>query len=290
MKLLLLLNLCFGLCCSLFAQGSTFDLERFKLNVKQPEEFMQRFNAEKDTEDQSIAGTLSRRARGSYIFSLFDENYIAKARQDSSLMLQINRFILEVTDTVKPQYLAYTSPHWFAAAQCQAVYRGKPSTATYILKTETDTMQASQWKIVAAHSPLFSIDTAALTNKQYISGVAHNLNFTKLSWVLNNSKNNPLNFAYTGYRPDALAVALFASKQGLLELKSVQELSFYFLNIAGWGFQVEYFERDSDNAGWLIALLKPMTAGDKRYFLIHDLGLDKDFVQSLFPISKATKK
>lgn len=257
----------------LSAQISFYDQERYRLNVKQPDEFIQRFNGEAYPELTIDCQTET--IRQTAILSLFDQNLIHKARENDTLRYEMEEFVKTVVQT--GLYLEFMDPNWYAQTLCSAMFNGQDTSITYTLKTSIDTNRVAQWKVLGAKAGFLNFDTSAVKEDQVLTPVSHNLNFMKLSTVLNKPENHPLDFVYQGFKPNDLSMAMYLSELGILKLNVVDKLVFHFLNVDGWVFTIQNFERNEDNAGWLISSLERLP--EKGQYLRGVLHIDPGYLK-----------
>ena len=82
--------------------------------------------------------------------------------------------------------------------------------------------------------------------------------------------------------PDYFDKQVFSNSDGLafynavlnkhIKLLYVKDIKYHFLQVPGWLFEVEYFQRPLLNAGWLINSLRKANRSEKAAFHMQLLG------------------
>ena len=104
-------------------------------------------------------------------------------------------------------------------------------------------------------------DTANL--KLFLHPLSHEIDFMNIHKVF----EDPDKIDYyldRYYRPDQLSLFVEEIKNGNLKFETVKEVKFHFLQVPGWYFEVSYFNRSTDNSGWLISNMVKITDRDKK--------------------------
>ena len=251
--------------------GQTFESNsnedrNFAFQVKHLQEFFERFNNVKTT----------------YITEYIKKNYPGISVDRESLIKglfnkenklwkpdQVYDFIQQVTDSASPVYLSFYSPGWFAETQCRFNYLGKPITVTLVLKIEGNEREGSKWLLVSAHSTSIAQekDTMPSENivrsKNFINPLSHITYFTGLYKALNDRKHI-YDYLDTGFLTHTSSRKfLNALLKKKLVFQYVKKITFHFLQIDGWIFTVNEFERETVNSGWLISSMRKAQYPDK---------------------------
>ena len=128
--------LAFVTCQSAFSQIFQDEVTaNFAYQVKQIDEFIERFNNKDKTLIKQYVQKLDTAAkfkRENLIKSLFNASDTSWKKEE------IMRFIGQVTDANKPTYLNFFDNHWYAEVNCAAIYKGKPTPITLILKIQRE--------------------------------------------------------------------------------------------------------------------------------------------------------
>jgi len=232
--------------------------EKFNYEIIQLDEFIQRFNFNNDTKllkylkenypDLSID-------RKGFLITLFD-NYDIH-RQDSL----INIFIDYVCDTTNPQYLNFYDHDWYAEVNCVFEYQHSIDTGKIILKNQFNNDSSSKWVISGISAKMLELPESKDSMK-IMSPVSHGTGFIALYDVFKDGTNIQ-NYISKDYSPDTLTYFITLIYFNKIKLRQVNEVKYHFLQIPGWTFTVEYFNRKELNSGWLISDLARMNNIEK---------------------------
>ena len=249
--------------------GFTAEQEaKLTARVKQLDEFMNRFNYERDIYNQPILSDDSLvQKRRTYLLHLFDRNYLLENEYDSNFEQQVQEFLDVVTDTAKPVLLDFHDYKWYAQAEAIIRYRGKDYTAQVTLQTEIDSAKNSKWVLKGFAADILKIDPVDTTGYCALSPVSHELNFSKLAKVTETDSKNILRYSQADYSVDYLSIALFLIQTGQLKIQYLRKVCYYFLEVPYYIFEVTHFERDTDNSGWLISRLYRLSEPEKTHFI-----------------------
>lgn len=269
---------------------SLFSDEIFIYSVKQIDEFIDRFDKRKKTfllqylkQKYPDAGAESL-SRNVFVRQLF--NYETSS-WDSLL---INRFTQKVTDTVLPYYLSFYDNDWYAYVKCRVWYKKLPKNLELILKVERAQNGGSKWVIVSAKADFLNYmpkyDSSRLRLPVYIANtpdsiteseffldpMAHSTQFMSLDEPFKNSEQFK-NYLYRGALSPQVNLLTQELKRKNLVFRNVSKVSYHFLQIPGWLFIVEYFNRASKNSGWLISNLYELTLAEKEIYKKYYLNI-----------------
>jgi serine/threonine protein kinase len=98
-----------------------------------------------------------------------------------------------------------------------------------------------------------------------ISPVSHGTGFIALYDVFKDGANIQ-NYIAKDYIPDTLTYFISLMSLNKIKLTEVNKVKYHFLQIPGWAFTVDYFNRKELNSGWLISELKRMSNNEKRAY------------------------
>lgn len=250
----------------------------FAFSVQSIDDFFDRFNARKNTAftnylSKNFTGYEIKRER--LILSLFDYNYLNSNHADASSM------IMQVTDTSRPQFLRYDDNDWFAEVECKVYYKGIAKTLEIVLKVEKSGYDTYHWAIVSAKADflnrklvdlnnksgqLAETDTTIGTKKYFLSPVSHGIDFVNLRNVFIN-KTHVEDYIYKGQRSASLINFISLVKSSQLKFQQANRILYKLVQIEGWIIEINYFNRDSKNSGWLISKLTKVLPGEKNSYL-----------------------
>jgi hypothetical protein len=221
----------------------------FAFEVKQIDEFIERFNNE-----ETLIKEYIRRADPGAVISRTDMLKSLINQYDSTWNLSlINQFIYHVNDREKPVYLHFLDPEWYAEVKCSVRYMNKDQKVTLLLKIERGLDQSSKWVILLATADFLTLPQNS-DNASFLNPVSQGTDFLALDKAMADKKNLR-NFLPAGYKEDQLSIFLDHWKNGRIALRQVDKITYHFLQVNGWIFTVENFKRQSRNGGWLISAI-----------------------------------
>lgn len=259
----ILLSLISILCVCPFCMGQTLLPDsiwqtEFNFRVKQLDEFMARFNGEESV-DVKVADSLKRPLNLLY---LFDRELFAANRD--SMMRKANAFIDTVTNQRSSLY--YEDGGWFAEVGCHCIYKGKKDTLTLYLKPEKIEEFQYRWVIIGAKGRLLQLTPARRNRGLDIMPNNHEVSFRALSKIAQLGSNNILNYAERDYVPDGLSAFYALVYADALKIETTGQIIYHFLEVPGYVFTVERFNRKGTNTGWLISRLIPLDEKEKQSY------------------------
>jgi hypothetical protein len=234
--------------------SSGFDETVLKMRVKQLDEFVSRFNYEKDIEGKSINNKQDTAMRKRYIINLFNKDLFVDL--NDSLKWEYLRFVETVINPESPVYLHFSDSNWQAEAVCQAIFKGKPTLISLFLKTDKVSDNEYKWAISSVEGEMFNLKPNKQNQGIRISPVDNELGFMNISDIFSvDNCKNIVNYSITGYSVDKLSAFNTLVYNGLLKIEHVRKIIYHFEQAPDYIFTVEHFERNSDNVGWLISSL-----------------------------------
>ena len=254
---------------SLFCQNGsigsfTGDESKFYAQTKQVNQFFRRFNAEEDvkgkrtyTGDSTFRDVKSRKK---YLNIIFNND------NPSMTMEEKNNFIEQVTNKKGPIYIDFHGKDWFSEVSASFYYKHEKVDIILYMKLEKQNggykwvfsnVYFSKFKDIFKHIG----DTTNL--KLFLHPLSHELDFMNIHKVFEDPEK--LDFYLDRYyHLDQLSLFVEEIKNGNLKFESVKEVKFHFLQVPGWYFEVSYFNRNSNNSGWLISNMLKITDKDKK--------------------------
>jgi len=254
MKYTLLFALLFGLLFQAYPQrikGDMPDERELYAQTKQMNQFFRRFNNEEDMKGIRYGENPPRRndeLRKGYLEQLFnnDPQGVPERKRDA--------LIQQVTTVGNPQYIEFHNDGWYAEVSALFNYKGSEKPVTLYMKLEPSGL-GSEWVLINVffepYARRFSIDTAK-RNQTFMHPMSHELDFMNLRKVFDHPSDV---FYYTSkdYRPDFLTIFLEEAQAGMFDFKTVTNVRFHFLQVPGWYFTVDFYNRRGYNSGWLIS-------------------------------------
>jgi hypothetical protein len=236
----------------------------FLLQVKQIDEFIDRFNNSKQAFNSYAALSKTNKVqtenlykmlygsegidRISMILSLFNYESVDHIGRE-----KVKKFVMAVTDSTKAKTLNFYDLGWYASVTTDVLYKGRKYQAELILKNEypENTREVSYWAIIACKADFLRIQNGP-GKRQGINAGAHGVNFIPLVSAFEDSQQIA-SITSKDFKFDDLTAFLYASKQGEIVVKNVNTIKYHFTQIDGWIFTVDYFGRNTTNSGWLIS-------------------------------------
>jgi len=231
--------------------GDPFNEQQLKMRVKQLDEFVSRFNYEKDIDGITVKNRQDTAKRKLYIASLFNKDLVTNVKE--TVLEVYYEFIETVVNPSKPVYLHFADTNWTAEAICKAVFKGKPVRISLFLKTEKINDNEYKWVINSVQGEIFDLKPDKKNPGLMISPVDNELGFMSLADISGKAGKNIINYSYKNYSVDNLSVFNTLIYTGLLNIEYVQKVVYYFYQAPDFIFTVEHFEREDSNAGWLIS-------------------------------------
>ncbi len=244
--------------------GITEEESTLYAQTKQVNQFFRRFNNEEDRYGKRYyPGDKEYRDpefRKVYLNMLFDgESYsISKELKEE--------FIREVNGEEGAAFLDFRGDDWFAELSTTFEYY-KRSMVNPILFLELEPENKGyKWVITNVYFDqflkYFNKGDRDSIPKAFLHPMSHELDFMNLYKVFRDPKYSEY-YADNGFRPDYRSLFFYEIKRGNLDFKSVGQLKFHFFQVDGWYFEVSYFNRAGNNAGWLISKLYKVTPAEK---------------------------
>lgn len=243
--------------------------EKFNYEIIQLDEFIDRFNFDQDTKllkylainfpDISIE-------RKGFLITLFDNFNID---YQESL---IKEFIDFVCDSANPQYLNFYNNGWYAEVNCIMELNQRVDTGKIIMKNQFNNDSSSKWVITGINSDILVLPQSKDSMK-IMTPVSHGTDFIALNDVFKDGQNIQ-NYIVDDYPIDKLTYFMTLIHYNKIKLKQVDKVTYHFLQIPGWAFTIDYYNRKELNSGWLISELTKMSNGDKEAYLKEILKID----------------
>lgn len=239
--------------------------------VKQLDQFIGRFNLNeningnkypeeyKDSAKVHLSSFVS--ARKKILKSLFDfENF----KNDTDL---IKRFINDVSES--SGFISFSDNNWFAEVKTTVLLNGNEKNARIILQIEKNSKDEYKWVIKGVKADF--LDFSSKKTEDFINPMSHETYFINLKKAFEN-KNNVIQYAYKGFKPDELSIFLYLISQNKIQLKQINSIRYHFLQIDNYIFTVDFLNRSAFNSGWLISHLMETNASQKIKYLENTLN------------------
>lgn len=243
--------------------------KHFIYEVKQIDEFLERFNDDKDSFIRKTYESYKKKfniQRKDLVGSLF--NYETQL-WDSTL---INNFIGSVVNEQAPSFIHFNSPGWYAELICNFRFGDAILDIPLILRVDVDEKKQARWIITGARTSIEYPATATTElgknpGMHFIHPASHGNNFINLSKILDDSSYLSSYFDEPFFKRPNAVVFYHALADGKLQITHIKSIRYHFTQIDGWIFTVEQFRRKALNSGWLINTLQAANADEKKAYL-----------------------
>ncbi len=241
--------------------GDALLKEQLYYQVKQLDEFINRFNYKTDVYGKSIEEG-HKFTRTEYIFSIFDSNYLRQL--DSKSVNTIKEFVKYITEKQPPLYLQ-RNENLYALAQCQVTYKGRNQAVSLLLKIELAPNGAAKWVLSDVKADFLELPPRKNDPSIYIAPNSNETNFMSIRKELEKTQQIT-DYATKDFQTDIFSIFLFEIYNKNLKITSVDKITYHFFQIDGYTFSVDFFNRPEKNSGWLISKLI-RTEGDKAQYI-----------------------
>jgi hypothetical protein len=249
-----------------------FEDENFDSEVKQIEDFIDRFNFSPDSyfiKNYEKKFPEKKYSREAMIKMLFNNQSFKPGASDT-----IKKFISTVLNPKKEYYLNFYQKYWYAELDCKFERKGTPVKIKLILELEVaDTVTyACSWVICGIKSDLISIPDIRDSSK-FINPSSNGTDFIGLDRILNDKKNI-ISYFNSNFKPSNLTLFVNELRKGNLNFIQVNSVTYHFLQVKGWEFEVSYFLNNTKSSGWLISKLNKLPSNEsKDYYIYKNLGV-----------------
>ena len=161
----------------------------------------------------------------------------------------------------------YSDTTWFAKAICCGKLKGKEVDFTLYLNVEHRKEDMYKWVIAKAEGEIFKLKPSLKSDKIMLMPDDHETNFMSLHRVTTEKDDLITRYMQKSYPLDETSVFLSDVYNGLLDIDNVKDLQFVFYQVPGYVFRIKFFERDTNNTGWLITGFDEVSEDDKEVFL-----------------------
>jgi hypothetical protein len=247
----------------------------YQIKVKQFNEFINRFNYEKDFLNQDIGPAFSEKiSREQYIGLLFNgesDNKMAEKTNNDTLIANFIGMVCR--DSL---FLDTYSELVFAELKCRVTVNGNNTYLSVLARQEVD--HGLKWSLVSVH-PDFNPDgknegvkeqyvSPDTQNEQpdYIPPLSNETNFIVLKKILT-GKNNLRIYTAKHHNPERINDFYHAVGTGELKFNYVESITYYLFDVPGWIMVIRNYQRDTTNSGWLISELERIEGDSYPYFM-----------------------
>jgi len=265
---------CYLASAQLVTPGKNQLPRNYLIKVKQFNEFIHRFNYEKDFLDQDIGPAFSDKiSREQYIGLLFNNAYEDKMPETIMHDTLVANFIREVCrDSL---FIDTYSELVFAELNCSVTVNGKDCYLSVLARQEVD--HGLKWSFVSIYPDFNSkrkkegregqyISTGTRSEQpDYIPPLSNETNFIVLKKILSGENNLGI-YTAKHHNPERINDFYQAIGTGELKFNYVETITYYLFDVPGWIMVVRNFHRDTANSGWLISELERIGGDSFPYF------------------------
>ncbi len=241
----------------------------FAFEVKQIDEFIERFNGDKNTLLRQYLRQHYPEIkvnRASMVHSLFN-------RKQSWKNKPLNAFLDAISNSRDTLLLDFYHSQWYAEAFAEFRHNGKLISVKLILRIQADETKAAKWMIMGAVAPALETSPAIPPNpgpargRRFINPMSHSTNFIALSKVFRDKKNIS-DFLDSSFLKSPLSASfLHFYLNNDPQYLYVRKIRYHFLQTDGWVFTVDRYLRPGINSGWLISDLIRADQDEKKLYL-----------------------
>lgn len=246
-----------------FAQVVTFnELNTYmqKVRIGLVDEFFDRFNGKTTHPDipASKKNSEINNLMMLYNLSMFTSKNDSLYKEALCMMETVRK------DSISIQFSDST---WVALAHCKGTMNGRSIKFDLYLNTQKRKGNMYKWVIARADSKLFDITPRNTNENIMLMPDDHETNFLSMRRMTNEQPFNVNLFMSKDIDYDKTSVFAYLVYSGKLKIDYVDDLEFIFTQIPGYIFHIKYFEREKNNAGWLISNFYRTTDNTKVSFL-----------------------
>ena len=242
---------------STFAQNnlgdSKLDASALFAQTKQLTQFFRRFNGEEDAKGNKLDSTdtnyRNQKLRTEFLGILFD-------KQNVNITDELKaQFIKDVTNNQNSKFLNFRGKDWFAEVNAVFTYQNRPVNILIYLELEQSGL-GYKWVIsnvlFDSFSQIFFHPNNDDQAMSFLHPMSHEIDFMNLRKAFDDPKDIDY-YAPKDYTPDYLTLFFVEIKNKNLIYKTINNVKFHFLQIDGWYFEVNDFNRPGFNSGWLVS-------------------------------------
>ncbi len=262
-KLLLILFIC----CPKLLCAQSYEKEYvalFAWEVKQIDEFIERF----DNNDQTLIKQYQQKhntsplTREKLIKSLFN------AERTDWNYADITNFIKQVNDTINPVHIDFYDNNWFANVTCAVVWNNKPENVILKLKIQKQPNGSSKWVIADIDARFLGKNSSganaktdqpilprATDSNATLNPMSHATDFLNIDMVTKDVKNISNYIATSNSYSNDMCLFINECLNNRIKILRSVTVTYRFLQIKGWDMEVQQYNRQTKNSGWLISKL-----------------------------------
>lgn len=230
--------------------------------TKQMSQFMRRFNYEEDQfgykinpKDPSYRSNTMRRTSLPILFDM--EKYGSNP--------ELQQYFIEDVTKDDSSYMAFLGGRWYSEVSTTFRYKGKDVQISLMLAVEREGL-GSKWVLTNVYfsefNKMFPNGELAEKEKHFLHPMSHELDFMNIYKAFKEPEVIEY-YASREYTPDYLTLFFYEIKKGTLVFQHVDAVKFHVFQIKDWYFEVSWFNRAGNNAGWLMSNIYYMPEKEK---------------------------
>lgn len=250
------------ICCIANAQIMLNQLnkELYDSRIKLVDEFFDRFNGKEGHPDISNKDKDYRKKNLMFVFN----GRMFKSKEDAKFK-ELQNFIDTVIE--KKISINYSDTTWFAKALCHGKLKGKEVDFILYLNVERRKENMYKWVLAKAEGDVFKLKPSLKSDKIMLMPDDHETNFMSLHRITTEKDDLISCYMQKSFSLDETSVFLSEVYNGLLDIEYVKDLQFVFYQVPEYVFRIKFFERDTNNTGWLVAGFDKVSENDKEIFM-----------------------
>lgn len=246
----------------------SWDDQVFSLSVSQIDEFLKRFNgvASRTFIDQLPKESLSKLKRSHLILSLIDRNANINDKQ-------LAEFVSQITSKERKQGLNFYDKDWFARVECNVNFKGKANPMVITLSVETKANRTSKWVVRGVEAEFLDLEIQE-DKQKFLHPASEGTDFMNLRDLFAVNDKKVKGFLYQNFHEGKMALFVHELSEGNITFNYIENITYHFLQIDDWAFEVHRVDRQQTNSGWLIKQLLNMDLLQKEVYKKEILYLD----------------
>lgn len=244
-----------------FAQSlSPLNAHLQKVRIGLLDEFLERFNGEAIHPEISVTSVDGRKKN---LMALLD--FAQFTSKEDTLFKEASKMMdIVLRDSIR---INFSDTTWVAIAHCKGTMGNKNVKFDLFLTVQHRKLDMYKWVINKADGELFSVAPKNDNERIMLDPDSHETNFISLRRATREQPQNINKFMSKSFDYDATSVFTYLVYSGKLKIDYVEDLEFVFTQIPEYIFHVKYFERESQNSGWLIHSFYKSSSSEKATFL-----------------------
>lgn len=212
----------------------------FRMRIKSIDEFMDRFNREElppllDSNDSELPYK--------QIVACFN---IDSVRHRAN---EVINFAHRMVDS--NIHISFESPNYFCELLCGAKYKGHKTDIILRMIVEKSDNGYCSWVIADAEGEELKMIPERTSSSMRLSPIDNLQDFAELQQMFQDYPKDVANYLYHRWPIDETSVFVALVSHGILKIEEIKNIEYVFCE-GGYVFKVKFFNRETNNNGWLI--------------------------------------